>query len=46
LVPIGDLEFLTPLSGKCQLVVMLLGKETEYVPIGTEVWSIDEMKTV
>jgi hypothetical protein len=37
LVPIGALEFLKPLSGKCQLVVMLLGKEKEYVPIGTEV---------
>jgi hypothetical protein len=46
LVPIGGLEFLKPLSGKCQLVVMLLGKEKGYVPIGTEVWSVEDAAAV
>ena len=41
-VRIGGLEFLKPLDGKCQLVVMLSGVKQEDVPVGTEVWSVNE----
>jgi hypothetical protein len=44
-VPIGGLNFLCALEQKCQLVVMLSGKEEGYVPIGTEVWSVKESDT-
>lgn len=40
LVAIGGLNFLCALGEKCQLVVLLSGKEKEYAPIGTEVWSV------
>src|SRR6266581_1386688 len=40
LVPIGGLTFLCALEEKCQLVVLLSGKEKGYVPVGTEVWSV------
>jgi len=42
LVQIGGLEFLCPLHGKCQLVMMLSGKSKEDIPIGTEVWGIEK----
>lgn len=35
-----------PLSGKCELAVMLLGKEKGYVPIGSEVWSVEGSEMV
>ena len=38
-VRIGGIEFLKPVHGRCQVVVMLLGMSKEDVPIGTEVWS-------
>ena len=41
-VRIGGLELLKPLDGKCQLVVTLSGMEQEDVPVGTEVWSVNE----
>ena len=41
-VRIGGLEFLKPLDGKCQLVVTLSRMEQEDVPVGTEVWSVNE----
>jgi hypothetical protein len=41
-VRIGGLEFLKPLEGNCQLVVMLLGVTQQDVPVGTEVWSVEE----
>ena len=42
LVQIGGLEFLKPVSGKCLLVIMLMGKSKEEVPVGTEVWAIEK----
>jgi hypothetical protein len=41
-VRIAGLEFLKRLDGPCPLVVMLSGVCQEDVPIGTEVWSIDQ----
>jgi hypothetical protein len=41
-VRIEGLCFLTPRDFKCQLVVMLSGKNKDDIPIGTEVWSIDK----
>jgi len=46
LVPIVGLDLLKPLNGRCQPVVMLLGKEKDSVPIGTEVWSIDRVASL
>ena len=40
-VSIAGLELLKPLKGRCELVVMLSGKEKSEIPIGTEVWSVD-----
>lgn len=39
---IGALDFLTPVKGNCQLVIMLLAKTREDVPIGTEVWAVEK----
>ncbi len=36
------IELLKPLEGHCQAVVMLSGKSKDDVPIGTEVWSVEE----
>ena len=41
-VRIGGLEFLKPFDGKCQLVVMLTGMGKQDIPVGTEVWSVNE----
>jgi hypothetical protein len=43
-VRIGGLEFLTPISGRCQLVVMLTDRSREDVPVGTEVWSVEHVR--
>jgi hypothetical protein len=42
LVRIGGLNLLCAPTEKCQLVVLLSGKEKGCVPIGTEVWSVKE----
>jgi hypothetical protein len=42
LVPIGGLNFLCGAGEKCEVVIMLSGKEKGYAPIGTEVWSVKE----
>jgi hypothetical protein len=39
---IGGLEFLKPLTGRCQLVVLLYEFAKEGIPIGTEVWSVEQ----
>ncbi len=41
-VPIRGLEFLKCEDGPCKLVIMLSGMSKEDVPVGTEVWSIDQ----
>lgn len=41
MVRIGGLEFLKHLDSKCELVVMLSQKSKDDIPIGTEVWSIN-----
>jgi hypothetical protein len=41
-VPIGELEFLQPINGGCQLVVVLTGMEQQDVPVRTEIWSVNE----
>jgi hypothetical protein len=39
--PLGGIEMLKPVTGPCQAVVLLTGRDKDGVPPGTEVWSVD-----
>jgi hypothetical protein len=43
-VRIGGLEFACTSERRCQLVVMLTDRRSGDVPIGTEVWSVEQVR--